>query len=302
MQTLEISMKNRLESKITVWKNLLEQALAERLPPRENPPQPPIHEAIRYSTLVGGHRYRPVLLLAVADTFGVNQSHALPLACIVEIIHSSSMILDDLPSFDNANIRHGKPACYKQFGEDIAILASHRLTSLWLEIYWNLIKELGPDIRNSLESEFISLMNAMIHGEAMDLATRYCRIDACDLIDIYNRKSAWLFSFAAVSGSLLGRASVSEIKALRHYGLNIGLAYQILDDVYDVQGGPNSVGKDIGLDAKNAKATTFPLLYGVERSIDFMKQYKSQACISIEKFGKKFGILDHLANLIVPDM
>ncbi len=108
MDTLEISIVNGLESKIVAWKNLIEEGLAECLPPGEKPPQPPIHEAIRYSTLGGGHRYRPLLLLAVADAFAVNQSHALPLACIVEMIHSSSMILDDLPSFDNANIRHGK--------------------------------------------------------------------------------------------------------------------------------------------------------------------------------------------------
>lgn len=302
MDTLEVSIINGLGSKIAAWKDLIEQSLAESLPPAEKTHQAPIHEAIRYSTLCGGHRYRPILLLAVADVFGVSHSRAVPLACMVEMIHSSSMILDDLPSFDNADVRHGKAACHKQFGEYIAILASHRLLSLCLETYWNLREDIHVDIRRSLETEYTSLINNMIFGEAMDLNTRHRRIGASDLIDIYSRKSALLFSFAAVSGALLGCASTAEIEVLRQYGLNLGLAYQILDDIYDVQGGPGNVGKDAGMDEKNGKATTFPLLYGVEKSIGFMNEYKSQAQILIAKFGEKFGTLEYLADLIVPEV
>ena len=297
-----VLMVRKIESKIITWKNLIEKGLEERLPPKEKPPKSLINKAIRYSTLGGGHRYRPILLLAVADAFNVSQSHALSLACIVEMIHSGSMILDDLPSFDDADIRHGKPTCHKQFGEYIAIWATHRLLLLCAEIYYSLRKDLKPDISRSLENEYTSIINTMIHGEARDLATRHCKLDASELIEIYKGKSAHLFSFATVSGGLLGQASVSEIESLRKYGLDIGLAYQILDDVYDVQGGPNSVGKAVGMDEKNAKATTFPLLYGINKSIDLMNKHKSKACLSIAKFGKKFSTLEHLTNLLVPNI
>lgn len=290
-----------LQTKLKAWKELIETDLETSLPPAEQPPNPPIHTAIRHSILGGGHRYRPILLLAVADILGVNLSDALSLACEVEMIHSASMILDDLPSFDNADFRHGKPSCHKEFGEDIAILASHRLLILCGETNWRLRKDLGPKTGIRLESEYTDLINNMIRGEALDLATTRERIDATKLIDIYIGKSARLFSFAAVSGALLGHASQMEIEALREYGLRIGLAYQILDDIYDVQGSPKSIGKAPGMDTKNRKATTFPILYGVPQSLVLMNKYKREACAQIDQFGNKFAILKQLAEHIAPN-
>lgn len=127
---LQVVTPADLKAEIAAWKSLIDRSLDQHLTPREKLPQPRVHEAIRGSTLGGGHRYRPILLLAVADAFGVSKSCALPMACIVEMIHTAAMILDDLPSFDNADVRHGKPACHRQFGEYIAILASQLLLCL----------------------------------------------------------------------------------------------------------------------------------------------------------------------------
>ena len=287
---LEVGTASDLEYQIGVWRQLVEHGLEEHLPPVGKPSEPRLDEAIRYSTLGGGHRYRPILLLAVAHAFGARESTAVRLACVVEMIHTAAMILDDLPSFDDAEIRHGKPACHKQFGEYMAICASNRMLSLCLDIMRSLRNDVGAAGLGLLEEEYTTLINAMIRGEAWDLATRHERIDASPLIEIYIGKSAHLFSFAAVSGAVLGRARAKDREALREYGLNLGLAYQILDDIYYVVGGPSNVGKAAGMDAKNEKATTFPLLYGVDRSRTLLEEYKGRACLAIEEFGERLVV------------
>lgn len=262
--------------------------------------QPPIHEAIRYSLLGAGHRYRPITLLVAAQAFGINPLRAAPLACITEMIHTAAMILDDLPSFDDAQTRHGKPACHRQFGEYVAILASHQLLLVCLEIMADLAKEFGREALALIEKEYCALIAVMIKGEALDVASRDKKLAQGELIDMYQAKSASLFGFAAVAGALLANARAAEVEALREYGLHIGLAYQILDDISDLPGGGYQIDKDIDVDTRLGKISTFPKEFGLEKCRGFIEDYKHRASRAIDCLGERAEILRGLSELIAP--
>lgn len=286
-----------IRTEIAGLKDLIESELEKYLPHAEDQSQ--IHAAIHHSILGGGHRYRPILLLMIADAYNVPRKVSLPMAYVVEMIHTAAIILDDLPGFDNAEIRHGEPSCHRQFGEYITILASHRLLCLCLEIIVTLRERFDAKGSCKIEHEYTKLINRMIRGEAMDIATRHQQIDVIQLTDIYANKSAELFAFAAASGAHLGRAAFEEIEALRRYGLNLGIAYQILDDIYDIEGGPGNVGKATNMDSRNGKETTFPLLYGVRESRKRLDAYRQKAVMQISSY-PHLSFLNQLSEMIAP--
>lgn len=274
----------------------IEETLHLLLPPSIAEPQP-VHAAMRYSILNGGHRYRPIILLAAAEVFGQKPVNVLPVACAVEMIHTAAMILDDLPAFDDADIRHGKPACHKQYGEHIAILTSHCFLILCLDILRNHVR--SPERWRSIFSSYSDLITVMIAGEAMDVYTRSQKLDVKALTAIYVGKSARLFSFAASAGAALADAEWA-VQSLDEYGEHLGFAYQILDDIYDVEGGPADVGKAPGMDWKNQKATTFPLLYGIDQSRLIIEEHKQKARSALGPLGGKAALLLDLVDVVVP--
>lgn len=289
-----------LEHRIATWRRVLEDSIEKQLHPLSLTLPPSLSEAIRHATLGGGHRFRPILVLAVAEEYEVSHSQALPLANLVELVHSASMIIDDLPSFDNATIRHGKLACHKAFGEYIAILASHRLSSMCFEITWGLQRKLSRETATLLEAEYTRVINAMIRGEVQDIATRSQKIADGDLLEIYNGKSAQLFSFSALGAALVANRTKTEVQALREYGLNLGIAYQILDDIYDLHGGPSDIGKEVAMDLRNNKASTVPILYGIEHSVTALGRYKQEARVALNSLDRRTHTLDRLIDVIVP--
>ncbi len=227
-----------------------------------------IRDAATYTILNGGRRWRPILLLTVGRNYGVTDAELLPMACIVELVHTASLFLDDLPCMDDAQYRHGQPTCHLVFGEDLTILASHfllatcfKLVAFNYKIPW-------------YSAELSALITDMVSGQAADLRLNKKEMSRKELERIYIKKSGRLFGFSAKMGAALANAPPLEVKRLELFGQTLGLAYQILDDVYDIVGNPSDAGKDIG---KDRDKLTFAKLFNPEVATDIAKRYKVKA-------------------------
>ncbi len=229
-----------------------------------------IHEAMRYSVFAGGKRIRPVMCLAAAEALGKESSHLLPVACALEMIHTYSLIHDDLPAMDNDDYRRGKLTNHKVFGEGVAVLAGDALLTKAFEVLagFGCAAPAGmmPIVLQVIkEIALASGTNGMIGGQVVDLQSEGKEIDTKTLQYIHTHKTGALFITSIRSGALLSEASEQELTALTGYAKNFGLAFQITDDLLDILGDAEKIGKPVGSDIKNGKGT-YPALYGVERS------------------------------------
>jgi geranylgeranyl diphosphate synthase type II len=274
-------------------------AALDRLMPGENAQPPSIHRAMRYSVQAGGKRVRPILCLESARIFTTDVAPVMPLACAVEFIHTYSLIHDDLPALDNDELRRGKPTCHKKFGEATAILAGDALLTLAFETIAN--SPIEPARRVAVLSHVAAsagTVNGMVGGQVADLEAEGRAIGPADLEYIHRSKTAALIRASVMAGAIGGGADDENVARLKRFGETIGWAFQVVDDILDVEESSAALGKTAGKDAAQKKAT-YPSLYGLEKSRAFAKELESRAMAEIEPYGSRAARLRELAELIV---
>lgn len=275
----------------------VDRALDRLLPPETTPPQT-IHRAMRYSVMAGGKRIRPALCLETARLFEANRNAAVEVGCALEFIHTYSLIHDDLPALDNDDLRRGKPTCHKQFGEAMAILAGDALLTLAFE---TLSKAPVAADRRVLVIQEISgaagTVNGMVGGQVADLEAEGKPVEAASLEYIHRSKTAALIRASAAAGALTGNAADDDVARIRRFGEKIGWAFQIVDDILDVQESSAALGKTAGKDQEQQKAT-YPALYGVEKSREMAERLSSEALEELAPYGERAETIRELARFL----
>jgi geranylgeranyl diphosphate synthase type II len=274
-------------------------AALDRLMPGENAQPPSIHRAMRYSVQAGGKRVRPILCLESARIFTADIASVLPVACALEFIHTYSLIHDDLPALDNDDLRRGKPTCHKKFGEANAILAGDALLTLAFETLAN--ASIDPARRVAILSHMAAsagTLNGMVGGQVADLEAEGRAVQPAELEYIHRSKTAALIRASVVSGAIGGGADDEDVARLKRFGETIGWAFQVVDDILDVEESSAALGKTAGKDAAQQKAT-YPSVFGLEKSRQFAKELEARAMAEIEPYGPRAARLRELAELIV---
>jgi geranylgeranyl diphosphate synthase, type II len=277
---------------------IIEAALERLLPPASTKP-PIIHEAMRYSVFAGGKRLRPMLCLETAKVFSRETAAAADAACAMEFIHTYSLIHDDLPALDNDDLRRGKPTCHKKFGEAIAILAGDGLLTLAFEAIANAP---ASDERRVMVLQEIShaagTVDGMVGGQVADLEAERKPTSPEELAYIHKSKTAALIRASIVAGAILGGASNEDVARMRRFGENIGWAFQVVDDILDVEESSAALGKTAGKDQAQQKAT-YPAVFGLAKSHEFAKELGGKALAELVPFGDCAGRLRELADFLV---
>lgn len=290
-----------IEEYLQNQKALVDRKLEEIIPSESTYP-PGIHQAMRYSLLSGGKRVRPILCLAACEAVGGDAESALPVACAMELIHTYSLIHDDLPSMDNDDLRRGKPTNHKVFGEAVAVLAGDALLTFVFYILSHHSRKIGLDSDITLKIiEEISLAAGtmgMIGGQVVDLESENQEIDLARLEYIHTHKTGALIRCAIVCGALQGGASADQIAKTRSYGEIIGLAFQIIDDILDIKGEEGKLGKNIGSDLLREKAT-YPAYLGLSESMNQAQNLLKTALSELECFDSRAEPLRGIAHFIV---
>ena len=264
----------------------------------ETPPR--ILEAVRYAVLAPGKRLRPVLLLAAGEAAGGRLDDLMSPACAVEMIHAFSLVHDDLPALDNDDLRRGRPTLHVNFDEATAILAGDALLSLAFE---TLSRFPEGDAFAARKIEAIGVVSAavglrgMIAGQVLDLEFEGKAASREDLERIHRLKTGCLITAACAAGAILAGAGEEARKAMERYGRALGLAFQITDDILDVEGTAVEIGKSPGKDAKQAKAT-FPSVWGLDASRRMAAERVREAVAAVEAFGSKGALLADIARSI----
>jgi geranylgeranyl diphosphate synthase type II len=280
-------------------RNIVEEALLRYLTPQSNIPAD-IYKAVHYSVFAGGKRIRPILCLAAVDAVGGNLAPAMPVACALELIHTYSLIHDDLPAMDNDDFRRGKPTSHKVFGEAMAILAGDALLTEAFVLLSRAEKERLPVQRRlSVIQEIAQAagISGMVGGQALDVLSEKSMPDENSLGDIHRRKTGALIVAAVKAGAILFNAPKDKVQALSQYGTNIGMAFQIADDILNVEGDRKLMGKETGSDAVHGKLT-YPSLLGLDASKERLKKYVDTAIESISNFDERARPLRIIARYI----
>ena len=261
-----------------------------------------IANAMKYSLMAGGKRIRPVLCVASAETVGGKSQDVIRAACALEMIHTYSLIHDDLPAMDNDNVRRGQPTCHMAFDEATAILAGDALLTLAFEVL--------SSIEFAQKNHVLNWMNVihtvsiaagykgMIEGQMQDMAGEGQLLCLEDLENMHALKTGALIETSVSVGAILAKGSLDQIQQLKTYGKNIGLAFQVTDDLLDVEGDPNVMGKDVGSDQARSK-NTYPALLGIEQSRQFAKKLVNNALKALDYFDSKAHPLRAIAYYIV---
>jgi len=276
----------------------IEEAL-DRLLPREDAQPASIHKAMRYSVFAGGKRIRPILCLEAAGMFTENPVAAVSTGCALEFIHTYSLIHDDLPALDNDDLRRGKPTCHKVFGEAIAILAGDALLTLAFQTLAFVPVE--PQRRLGILATIAQAAGTdrgMIGGQVADLEAEKKAPDAGTLEYIHRSKTAALIRASIVAGGMAGGASNEDVERLKRFGENIGWAFQVIDDILDVEESSAALGKTAGKDQAQQKAT-YPALFGILQSRDIAADLAAKALRELDCYGEKAVRLRELAQFLV---
>jgi geranylgeranyl diphosphate synthase type II len=278
---------------------LVDAALERWLPVQgERPPQ--VHEAMRYSVFAGGKRLRPLLVLLACEAVGGEPADALPAAAALELIHTYSLIHDDLPAMDDDDFRRGRPTCHKVYGEAMAILAGDGL----LTEAFRVLADPGagrvpPARRLQIIAEIAEAAGSlgMVGGQATDILSEGRAIDRETLLDLHARKTGALIRVSIRAGGIAGGADAGSLAALTRYGEAVGLAFQIVDDILDIEGATEEMGKTAGSDARKHKAT-YPALFGLEPSRQDAARLLSEAKAALRPLGEKASPLAALADFV----
>lgn len=280
----------------------IDAALERALPPENRYPET-IHRAMRYSLFAGGKRIRPILCIAAAETAAGEAAGVERFACALELVHTYSLIHDDLPALDDDDYRRGRPTCHKKFGEAMAVLAGDALLTLAFQVLSNTPADSECDAarRVRMISELAAAagtLDGMIGGQVADIEAEGKRVDAAHLDYIHRSKTGALIAASVRIGAIYAGAAEEAFDALSRYGQRIGLAFQIVDDILDVVGSSEELGKTAGKDAARRKAT-YPSLYGLEASREKANEHLQAACEALEMFGSRPVRLREIAERII---
>jgi len=274
----------------------------DRFIPSESGPQQIIFDSMRYSVFAGGKRLRPILVLAGCEFSSGSVETAMPYACAMEMIHTYSLIHDDLPSMDNDDYRRGKLTNHKVFGEAIAVLTGDGLLNLAYETMLKTSLEDNLHMERKLramdEIAMGSGVKGMIGGQVVDILSANKDINSSTLYFIHYHKTAALIIASIRAGAIIGGATEEELISLTHFAKNIGYGFQITDDILDIIGDEAKLGKKPGSDLQNNKST-YPSLYGLEASQHKVDELFINGVESIKKYGKKAEFLIELAHYLV---
>jgi geranylgeranyl diphosphate synthase, type II len=258
--------------------------------------------AMKYSLMAGGKRIRPILCIATAETVGGKSQDVIRAACALEMIHTYSLIHDDLPAMDNDKIRRGRPTCHVAFDEATAILAGDALLTLAFEVLSSM-----EFIQENCVLNWMNVIhavsraagyNGMIEGQMQDMAGEGHLLSLEDLENMHALKTGALIETSVAVGAILGNGNLDQIQQLKTYAKNIGLAFQVTDDLLDVEGDPSVMGKDVGSDRARSKST-YPALLGIEQSKQFAKKLVNNALKALDCFDNKAHTLRTIAFYIV---
>ena len=259
-----------------------------------------VYEAMRYSALAPGKRLRPFLVLEGAGLFGVARRRALQVAAAVEMVHTYSLIHDDLPAMDNSDLRRGRPTCHKQFDEATAILAGDGLLTAAFGLLADSDTHGDPGVRCELVSELASAAGAagMVGGQMIDLLAEHQSLDIGAITRLQRMKTGALIAFSCEAGAILAKAPGEARVALRGYAHDLGLAFQIADDLLDVEGSADQTGKPVGADAAAGKAT-FVSILGVQRARAQAELLIRQAVAHLDLFEQRAELLREAARFVI---
>ncbi len=290
-----------IKAYLTKKRTVVDKALEALVPPAKTFP-PKVFEAVRYSLFAGGKRVRPILAIAAAEALGANTAGLLPVAGTLELIHTYSLIHDDLPAMDDDDLRRGRPTCHKVYGEAMAILAGDGLLNLAFEALSDPrrlrtipAQRLVAVIR---EVSLASGVLGMVGGQVVDMESEGKDVDFPTLEYIHTHKTGALIRASVRVGALYARASEKRLKALTRYGEMVGLAFQIADDILDIVGTQKEIGKDVGSDMKKGKKT-FPSFYGLAESRRRANEVADHAVAALSALDRKADPLRELARYIV---
>ena len=278
----------------------LTDALIERLLVVPPDLESRVYEAMRYSALAPGKRMRPLLVLASARLFGVARTSALQVAAAIEMVHAYSLIHDDLPAMDNSDLRRGRPTCHKRFDEATAVLAGDGLLTMAFEVLAHPDTHGDPAVRCELVSALATAAGTagMVGGQMIDLIAERQPLDIGAITRLQRMKTGALIAFACEAGAILAKAAGELRTALRGYAHDLGLAFQIADDLLDVEGSAAETGKPIGADAAAGKAT-FVSILGVERARAQAGLLVDQAVTHLDLFEQRAELLRQVARFVV---
>ncbi len=277
---------------------MVEEALQSYLPKPSVKPKT-IHKAMRYSVFAGGKRLRPILCLAAAECCGGEASAALPLACAIECIHTYSLIHDDLPCMDNDDLRRGMPTSHKVFGEAIAVLAGDALLTFAFELAAQVPGWPRYSLKDVIrELAIASGSRSLIAGQVLDLESEGKSVSLPMLRFIHESKTAALLRATVRLGAMSANATPARLGCLSEFGMALGLAFQVIDDILDVTQSSETLGKSAGKDLVSEKAT-YPSLIGLEASRKVAKSLTAEAHRSLMPFARKAEILHGLADYLL---
>jgi geranylgeranyl diphosphate synthase type II len=292
-----VDLKAYLEER----RGLVNRALEAYLP-RVRGPAFRVSQAMHYSLFAGGKRLRPILCLAAAEAVGGDAGEALPVACALEMIHTYSLIHDDLPAMDDDDLRRGQPTCHKQFDEATAILAGDGLLTEAFQIM--AATALRFEGREGTLLEVIQLVAAaagcqgMVGGQMLDLLAEGRQVTLKELETIHRHKTGALLTAAVRAGALVGGGSRAEVTSLTGYGEKFGLTFQITDDLLDVEGIAAEMGKATGMDEKRQKAT-YPAVLGLGATREWARRLVEEAIAGLESFQERAEPLRELARYLL---
>jgi geranylgeranyl diphosphate synthase type II len=289
-------LKNYIKKKSQVVNDALELLL------QNSQQDETINKAMQHSLMAGGKRIRPVLCLAATEAVGGNPTDALTAACAMEMIHTYSLVHDDLPAMDNDELRRGKPTCHVAFDEATAILAGDALLTMAFEILAAVPFENTDQAAKWLQIIRIIAVAAgsrgMIQGQMLDIAAEGRKLNVSELESMHTLKTGALIVASLQCGALLAEADKDQLRFLKTYAGYIGLAFQVADDILNVEGNPEVMGKAVGTDRLNKK-NTYPSLLGLDASKQFAQKLIRQALQTLETFDNKADPLRAMATYII---
>ena len=294
-------MSKRIENYLEDRKTLVEEAL-KKFMPEPSGLAGDVISAMNYSLFAGGKRIRPILCIAGAEAVGGSSDDVLPVACAIELIHSYSLIHDDLPAMDNDDLRRGKPTNHKVFGEAVALLAGDGL----LTLAFNLMAGYGVDkkVEKTALLRVIDLIasaagyKGMVGGQVVDISYEGKDPEPAVVEYIHTHKTGAMIAASVTAGTILAGGSEEESKSINRYGQQVGLAFQIADDILNIEGDSRAMGKEIGSDKVRGKIT-YPSVFGITESKTIQKRLIKQAIESLNRFDKRAEPLRELARYII---
>jgi len=298
-EPMPLSNQRDFVAALPVSSEIVERAM-DRLLPVNGDPEVRLVEAMRYAALGGGKRLRAFFVLASSTLFSVAQIPAARVAAAAEFVHAYSLIHDDLPAMDDDDLRRGQPSCHKKFDEATAILAGDALQALAFEVLAHPDTHGDPAVRVQLVTALAQAIGprGMVGGQMLDMIAEQRSLSIDETTRLQRMKTGALIAFSCSAGAILGKASDAARLSLSAYAHDVGLAFQIADDLLDVEGTAEGLGKTPGKDAAQGKAT-FVSLLGLERARDQASRLADQAALHLESFGPRGDLLKQAARFVV---